>query len=353
MKKKSSGIPTLQDVAARAGVSVSTASRILSNSSYPVSREMRKRVILAARELQYMPNQLGRLLKGSISPAIGIIVPTLQNPFFSQVILGAESAARNLNYEIVIFSSHRKVEQERRNILTLLQNRVMSLILTSIDTNSNALRNYIDCGGQVALLESEFRLDGAISMEDNYLEAGRIATQHLLDMGHRNIAFLTSPLTKNYRRKILVGVEQILRQTGVAFSDEDVFVADTEIESDTGLYEFEVGKRLARDLLQSRRQYSAIIAINDLTAFGVIQALTQNGITVPERISVIGFDNITYAEMISPPLTTVELSSGKIGYIACKMLMDSHSSDTDTVPGMTFRFPCLLRQRQSVKAIGE
>ena len=351
MEKRKSSIPTLQDVAKQAGVSVATASRILSNSSYPVSRELRKRVIRASQELQYTPNHLGKMLKRNTAPAIGIIVPSLQNPFFNQVILGAESAARGHDYEIIIFSSHRNVEQERRNILTLLQNRVMALIIISIDSNSHSLKNYIDCGGLVALLESEFRMEGAISAENDYLEAGRIAAQHLVEMGHRDIAFLTSPLTKSYRRAILVGIEQTLQKIGKPLTEKDIFVANTEKESDTGLYEFELGKRLALDLLHSHRKYSAIIAINDITAFGIIQALTQNGVSVPDQISVISFDNISYSEMISPPLTTVALPSSNIGYTACKMLMDSLGSKADVLPGMSFRFPCHLEQRQSVKDI--
>lgn len=348
---KTPGSVTLRDVAKAANVSVATASRVLSNSDYPVSQKLRKRIIHVAEELNYTPNLLGKMLKRNSHNAIGVVVPSLQNPFFNQVILGIESAARKKNYEVIIFSSHRNVAQEQSNIMTLLQNRVMSLIIISIDSSSDTLENYMACGGRVALLESDFRLEGSIVAETDYLLAGRLAAQHLVDMGHRNIALLTSPLTKSYRRRILDGVRATLKQRGVSFSDEDVFVAYTEAESDTGLYEFEQGLRLVEDFFQrrSQRQYTAIIAINDLTAFGIIHALNRHGLSVPDDISVIGFDNITYSEMISPPLTTISLPSNSVGYAACEMLTSPLDTDQNSHPSIRFSFPCRLQKRQSVK----
>ena len=348
-EKRKKGYPSIQDVAKEAGVSVATASRVLSNSSYPVSQALKKRVIKASKDLNYTPNLLGKMLKSNSVMAIGVIVPTLQNPFFNQVILGIEAAARNSDYEVIIFSSHRSVEQERKNIMTLLQNRVMALIIMSIDDKPDALQNYMDCGGTVALLESDFRLSGGVRAEINYFEAGELAASHLVETGHKNIAFLTSPLTKNYRRRVLDGVKHCFEKNKISFSDSDVFVANAEEESDTGLYEFELGRKLVKDFMKQRKKYSAIIAINDITAFGIIQALTQNGINVPDDVSVISFDNITYSEMISPPLTTVELHSSAMGSTACKLLISSVLGSTEGGPDVSFNYPCRLEERQSIK----
>ena len=351
MKKGKGSVSTLRDVAKKADVSIATASRVLSNSDYPVSQTLRRRIIRVAEELNYTPNLLGKMLKNNTYHAVGVIVPTLQNPFFNQVILGVESAAREKNYEVVIYSSHRSAEQERSNILNLLKNRVMALIIISIDDKGDTLQRYIDCGGRVALLEADFHLEGAIIAKTDYLLAGRLAARYLTAKGHRRIALLTSPLTKNYRCQILDGVREAFKESNILLSDSDVFVAHTESESDTGLYEFELGRQLVDTFLQSRRKHTAIIAINDITAFGIIQALAQRRLSVPDDISVISFDNITYSEMVSPPLTTVELPSNSMGFAACEMLISPLISSADDSPDIHFSFPCRLKERQSVKEL--
>lgn len=338
---------TLKDVAKRAGVSLSTASRVLSSTDYPISQELRQRVIRASKELNYIPNIFGKMLKSNVSDAIGIIVPTLQNPFYNQVIFGIESAAAQSGHEIRLFSSHRSITQERAHILTLLHNHIMALIILSIDSNPDTLNEYISYGGKVALLEADFSLEHSITADTDWFSAGCIAAQHLVDLGHRRIAFLTSPITKSFRRKILDGVRNTLQQTGCPFTLDDIFVADAESESTTGMYEFENGRLLAERVLDADRQYSAIVTINDITAFGVIQLLAQRGISVPEEISVISFDNISYSEMIFPPLTTVNLPSSNMGFAACQMLISEITSGNIDMKNMVFQFPCTLVPRQS------
>ena len=349
--KQPSVSANLSDVAARAGVSVASASRVLSGSKYPVSDKVRKRVLAAAKELNYVPNIFGQLLRSNSSGAIGIIVPSLQNPFYNQVVFGIESAAMVTGHEIRLFSSHRSVEQERSSIMFLLHSRVMSLLIVSVDTSPDTLKHYIDAGGQVALLEAEFELDNAINaVSDSYL-GGRMAARHLVDYGHRKIAFLSTPITKKFRQKVLAGVRDELRQNNIPFTDSDVYTAEVESESLTGQYEFEVGKQLAKQRDYKQLGYTAIIAINDLSAYGVIQALNQSGISVPGDISVIGLDNIMYSEMIFPPLTTVEMPSSNMGYTACQMLISAMESDNRIISSMEFKYPCVLKVRSSTKDI--
>ena len=178
-----------------------------------------------------------------------------------------------------------------------------------------------------------------------------MAARHLVDYGHRKIAFLSTPITKKFRQKVLSGVRDELRQNGILFTDSDVYTAEVETESLTGQYEFEVGKQLAKQMDYKKLGYTAIIAINDLSAYGVIQALTQSGISVPGDISVIGLDNIMYSEMISPPLTTVEMPSSNMGYTACQMLISAMESDSRIISSMEFKYPCVLKVRSSTKNI--
>lgn len=140
-----------------------------------------------------------------------------------------------------------------------------------------------------------------------------------------------------------------MKDAGLPFPDEHLFVAGAEMESDTGLYEFEMGKHLVEQFLSgNRRQISAIIAINDLTAFGIIQALTRHGVSVPGDISVISFDNLPYSGMIYPPLTTVELPSVSLGSSACSMLLSVMEGKFSNPVGITFDFQGKLIDRESV-----
>lgn len=342
---------TLVDVAKHAGVSPATASRVLNNTDYPVSSTLRKRVIKAASDLNYTPNFFGKMLKTNVSNAIGVIVPSLQNPFYNQVIIGIESAAAKAGHEIMLLSSHRNIEQERANISVLLRSRVMTLLIISIDNCPDALNNYIACGGNVALLEGDYNLENAITVETDWFSAGHIAAKHLIDLGHQRIALLTTPITKTFRKNILVGIKAAISEAGFTFNDSDIFVAHTENESNVGMYEFEVGSQLTKSILESKKKYTAIIAINDITAFGIIQALTQRGLSVPDNMSVISFDNILFSEMISPPLTTVELPSGNLGRIACNMLLSDIDRPSAHPNNLSLKFPCILQLRQSTGRI--
>lgn len=346
---KNNKVSTLRDVAKRAGVSIATASRVLSDSENTVNAEMRAKVIKAASELKYVPNIFGQRLKHNAPDTIGVIVPSLQNPFYNQVIIGIESAAAKAGWEIRLFSSHRSAAQERKAINLLLHNRVNALIIISVDTSPAALKNYIAFGGRVALLEADFKLDNAIVFNTDYFNAGVLAAQHLVDLGHKNVAFVTTPLTKSSRRDTLEGIKSVFRDADLKFTDADVYAAPSEDESSTGVYEFEAGRQLAEKLLQTRKHYTAVIAINDITAFGVIQAFTQRGIYVPRDISVIGFDNIMYSEMISPPLTTVEMPSSNMGRAAAQLLISSMDTGGEELSNAALRFPYTLRQRRSTE----
>ncbi len=348
-----SSAATLYDVAAKAGVSVATASRVLSGSKYPVSSKLKHRVTAAAKELNYIPNIFGQMLRSNATEAIGIIVPSLQNPFYNQVIFGIESAAAGSGHEIRLLSSHRSVEQERNSIMFLLHSRVMSLIISSVDTSPDTLNMYIEAGGRVALLEADFQLENAISAVSDSVLAGQMAAKHLVELGHTKIAFLSTPITKLYRQRVLSGVKEELARNKIRFTAKDVYTVDSEAESQTGQFEFETGKLLVSRIDFRKEQYTAIIAVNDLTAYGVIQALNQKGLRVPDDISVISLDNIIYSEMISPPLTTVEMPSSNMGFTACQMIIAAMESRQKTASSMEFRYPCVLKVRSSTRDIRE
>jgi len=237
---------TITDVAEKAGVSVATVSRLFAENGYPVSSDTARKIRKAADELDYTPNIVGRMLKTNTSRDIGVIIPTIMNPFYPDVLLGIEKTAASRGYQILLCNSLRDQE----------------------------------------------------------------------NLGHRNITFVSSPMTKKSRREILEGIRTV-------YKDElNVILDEKETEDESGSYEYEMGKRMACRILEKRSNITGIIAVNDMAGAGIIKVLTEEGIDIPGEISVAGFDNIALSSMISPSLTTVDQPGFRTGQVAAEMIID-------------------------------
>lgn len=340
---------TIADIAAYTNSSVSTVSRVLSSSSYPVSKERRKAIQDAAKEMGYVPNAIGRMLKSNINRSIAVIVPTLQNPFFLQIIRGAENEAIQRGYHISFHSSRRDPALEQELIHYALQQRIMGIMLISIDKSPDTLQSYLDAGGRTALIEADFTIQNVIHAQTDFIQCGKMAASHLIQSGHKKIALFSPPLTKAARYLSVEGCRSAMAEHSLTLADEDIFIGSLEQELDEGMYEFEVGKKLASQLLRSERSYTAIISTNDLTAFGAIQYFTQKGVKVPQDISVIGMDDIVYSGMFFPPLTSIHQPSVRKGRLACRLLIDELENGTEA-SDIFINFSPELRKRESVSA---
>jgi LacI family transcriptional regulator len=315
---------TIVDVARVAATSIATVSRVLSKSNYPVKAETRTRIMQAVEKVGYTPNLLGKMLKTNTNTSIGIIIPTFENPFFVQIIQGISERATSSGYTPLVFSSQRNPILERNLIEQLLQKRIMGLMVASVDDTPKAIQHYILQGGKVCVFESNFEDSNSyILAKTDMLESGRIAMKYLLSMGHRNIAIITTPLRKLTRAQTLMGCRIAMNENDLSFSDEDIIIAQYEKELENGLYEFEIGKEMVQKLLNKKKKYTAVLAINDLIACGIMNGLKFHGISVPDEISVIGLDDIPLASMVTPALTTVHMPSYLLGQKACQMMVDA------------------------------
>lgn len=339
---------TINDVAQLAGTSIATVSRVLSGSSYPVSEKTRNRVMQAAKQLQYTPNLLGHMLKAKTNRCLGVIIPSFQNPFFTQLVMGIEHAARSQGYSTFVFSSQRDAKTERELISQLQHLRISGLLLSATDHDAGAITAYLDSGASAAIFESDYPLDPrAIDATCSMDENGYIATQALLSRGHRRIAFLTTPLTKHNRLMVDKGFRQAMNEYDVSISDEDVFIYTDEREIDNGLFEFEAGKELAKQLALCGRSYTAVVAVNDLLACGIIHGLVSRGIRVPQDISVVGIDDIPQCMIVTPPLTTVNQGNYHHGYDVCLKLIERLESGESIRYQRCYRKPELV-ERESI-----
>lgn len=325
MRKKKT---TIYDIAKEVGTSAATVSRVLSNSGYPVNSSLSQKILDTARELNYSPNIIGRMLKTNISRDIGVIIPNISNPFYPQLLLGIELEARKEGYNIFLCNSLRDPSTEKRYIETLLQKQISGLIISSYDENNKYLRELHSNDVKIVVLDRVDEDQLHMSVGFDYRKGGMMAVNHLVAMGHKNIAFLTSPVTKNSRRETLEGYRLGLMHNGLEVREENVIISDIEEEVLLGIYEFENGRKLAEKFMMLKTKPTAIFSINDMTALGIIQKLIESGIGIPKDVSVIGFDNIEISSMVNPPLSTINQPSFETGRLACKMLIDSINSST-------------------------
>ena len=314
---------TIYDIATRVGTSAATVSRVLSNSGYPVNDVLKQRILETAEQMNYVPNIVGRMLKKSDSRDIGVIVPNISNPFYPTLVLGIEQEAKYRGYDILLFNSFRDPDTESKYLQTLYQKQVKGIIISPIAENIKRLRELQKMGLKITVLDQAVKDIKCSRVGFDYIKGGMMAIDHLVEMGHTNIAFVTSPLTKESRIQTYEGYKIGLYRNGIEFCEENVIVSRTEEEYEKGTYEFENGKMLVESVASLAKRPTAVFAVNDMTAFGLVHGFLDNGLKVPEDISVVGFDNIEMSSMINPPLTTVDQPSFDTGRLACKLLLDS------------------------------
>lgn len=314
--------PNIYDVAREAGASPATVSRVLNNTGYPVSAEARQRILAAAEKLDYTPNILGRMLKKNETRDVGVIIPTITNPFYPQIVLGIEMEARRRGYGVLLCNTFRKEEEEERYIMSLFQKQVMGIALSSVTEDHALIRGLQKKGLKVVFIDQEARDIDCGKIGFNYIKGGLIVAEYLIRMGHTNMAYLTSPLVRRSRREELEGFRIGHSLHGLELNPANVIVDGAEEEQERGAYDFECGMRLAGRLLELPERPTAFFAANDMIAIGAVQELLRRGVRVPEDISAVGFDNILMSSVIHPGLTTIDQPSVETGKYVCRMLID-------------------------------
>jgi len=286
---------TIKDVAAAAGVSVATVSRVVNNGP-KVGAQTRERVRKAMDELGYRPNANARALVTQRSPTLGVVLSELTDPFFATMAGGVEKVARSHNMQMLLSTGYVEAETERRAIETLLEQRCQSIVLHSKALDDQTLIRY---AGQVPGLVLINRYIPELESRCVWLDneaGGEIATRYLLSLGHRQIACVTSAYEIE---------DPVLRLSGVhrALAEDHQGLEPTAIEK--GMPNEEGGEMAAQNLLAKGIKMTAIVVYNDAMASGVISVLRDNGLRVPEDISVIGFDDVLLARYVRPKLTTM------------------------------------------------
>jgi len=297
-------------VAERAGVSVATASRALSGKG-PVSEETRRRVLEAARALDFTPNLLARGLARRRTMTLAIVLPDISNPFFPAIARGVEDAASTGGYAVFLCNTDNLYENEESYLAALRRRMVDGIIFIPATERAE---QYVDllAGWTVVLVDRDVPgLPADAVLVDN--RAGcREATRYLIGLGHRHIAHLAGPpglATAEQRKQ---GYVEALAEAGILPHQPWVL---------HGPFDFGGGYRGMKRLLETRPRPTAVVCANDLIAMGAIKACQEAGLRVPEDISLTGFDDIFVSSMIHPPLTTVVQPGHLMGVKAAELLL--------------------------------
>jgi len=321
---------SITEVARLAGVSIATASRVVSLTDYPVSPATRARVLDAARTLDYVPNALARGLLKSQIPVVGVIVHDITDPYFAEVVRGVEDAASPAGYLVITCSSERDAAQETSYVRLLRSMRAASVIFAAsglddpeqtLELHKHLAAMRLD-GAAVVHLSPHALGDADVGVDNEVGMASMVA--ELVRLGHRRIAFLAGPSALVVAQARLSGYRRGLADAGIEFDDR--LVVHTSFDRDGGA--------LGVDTLLAG-SFTAICCGNDPLAMGALARLAELGIDVPGSVSVAGFDDVPVAAMTSPALSTVRLplrEMGRRGFVEAARVLDGGELERIVLP---------------------
>ncbi|MFL5980859.1 MAG: LacI family DNA-binding transcriptional regulator [Gaiellaceae bacterium] len=318
---------SLRDVADHAGVSLATASRVVSGLDN-VRSETRERVERAMRELLYVPP--GRRPATGV---VGLLVPSLENPIFPAVAQAMEERATEAGFASILCNTTAAAFREVDYVHMLLDRGADGMIFISCEmTNMSGEHDHyarlVDEGARIVFVNGALNTLHVPSVAVDERSAGELATQHLLDLGHRRIGYVAGPDYYLPTQQKAAGREAALRGAGVEPDGLVVFADDFSVEQ---------GRVALRRLLERSPRATGVICSSDLMAIGVLQEAAAQGLRVPEDLSVVGFDGIEAAAWTSPPLTTVEQPIEEIAETAVNALQSLIADPQKPLPDYTFR----------------
>jgi DNA-binding LacI/PurR family transcriptional regulator len=297
---------TIGDVARAARVSPSTVSNLLNGRDDRMRARTRGRVLRAMEELGYQPSRVARQLRTGVSRVIGLVVPSVANPFWGGMARVLEAEALQYGYQVLLCNSERQPDREQSYVEELWADGVRMVVLGTSLPSLSHLVSAIERGLCLVAFDRETQPDDpplvSVSV-DNRLGA-RLLTRHLVSLGHRRIGFVSGPLATVSRRQRLAGYKDALAEAGLDFDEKLVWEGE-EPDGYGDVEGAEVGGRGMTALLELPERPTALVTINDIHAIGAIAGAQQRGITVPKDLSVVGFDDIMLARLYNPPLTTV------------------------------------------------
>jgi DNA-binding LacI/PurR family transcriptional regulator len=315
---------TIQDVARVAGVSTASVSNLLNGRPERMRSQTRERIEAAISSLRYTPSGIARHLKTGHAPMLGLLVPTVANPYYGELAVAIEHAAHARGFHVLLCNTLREMKREREFAGELTAYGVKGLITASALSDPEELHTLVKTGVSIVafdVLQRNINIHGIDVVTLDNAAATAIAVKTLFDLGHRNIAYATAPLGTRNREARSRGYRDALLQLGVSYERtvvgapprQDAIFGDTDLAG--------LGRRLASDIAALEPRPTAVVAMNDMLAVGLMTGLRALGLRIPHDISVVGIDDINLASLVTPMLTTVRQPFARIAETAVEHLL--------------------------------
>jgi DNA-binding LacI/PurR family transcriptional regulator len=316
---------TIHDVARLARVSPSTVSNLLNGRHERMRPGTRQRVQQAIDRLGYTPSRLARQLKTGYAPIIGLIVPSVANPFWGAMARAVEEVALAHGYHVLLGNSERDLDREVSYAEEMWAQGIRGIIFGSSPLSFGYLLGLIERGLHIVEFDRHTQRGDRFDIDsvaiDN-VRGAQLATEHLLALGHRRIGFLSGPIRTVSRRDRLEGYRTALAEAGIKLDPQLIW--EGAVSSTFGDIEgAQLGRSGARELLGLAERPTAILAINDMYALGAYAGARDLGLRVPDMVSIVGFDDIVLADIVDPPLTTIRQPLPAMARVAVERLIGS------------------------------
>ncbi len=325
---------TMKEVAKRAGVSVATVSRVLNNHSR-VDPMLRDRVNAAMEALHYQPNRVAQRLRAGAGGVIGLIISDITNPFFVSVVRSVEDVAYENGLSVLLCNSDENPSKQQMYIKVMQAEDVAGLIITPNIETDNSINTLVE--SKMALVFMDRRVEGVDidSVTVDSASGTRDAVQHLINLGHRRIAMISGTPAISTGRERYDAFIQTLHENKISPVPELLR---------PGLFRQESGYKLTMELLDLPERPTAIFASNNLLALGMLQALHERNVRVPEEVAVVGFDDMPWAGALWPPLTAVAQPTYQLGHEAARLLMRRINNPQAPVENIVLKPELIVRR---------
>lgn len=304
---------TIHDVAKKAGVSTATVSHVINKTRF-VSESAARRVRRAMQGLHYQPNAVARSLRRKHTRTLGLVLPDSSNPFFAEVARGVEDFAFQQGYTVLFGSSDGDLEKESEYLRVFIEKQVDGLIFVAAGESTRNIRQLQVEHLPLVVVDREFKNVVADYVVADNRRGGFLATEHLIQLGHRVIACIAGPSSVTPSAERVIGYQDALKSHKIPFDSKLLRRGDFQAPSGFAATQFFLARKSKRP--------TAIFACNDMMALGALSAIYKAGLRVPDDMAIVGFDDIALASYSSPPLTTIQQPKYEMGQLAAQILID-------------------------------
>lgn len=334
---------TIKDVARLAGVSTTTVSHVINQTRF-VAEDTTKAVLEAVKQLNYSPSAVARSLKVNTTKSIGMIITTSEAPYFAEIVLAVEEYCYNHGYSLFLCNTQNEPEKIKNHFDMLLKKRVDGILVMCSEYRENAFALFKSTNVPMVIMDWGPNEDQSDRIIDHSLEGGYLAARHLIESGHKDIAIIAGYLYKTTAKARYDGFVKAMQEAGLPIRSEWVLENDFQPEG---------GYESMNYILKQDKLPTAVICGCDMMALGVISAITEKGLQVPQDISIIGYDNIHSSRFFAPPLTTIHQSKVRLGEMALELLLERiKNNDSVHTPKVLEFYPELV-VRKSVRNLNQ